>query len=100
MGYADSCDIHPDHSGLARRMPVPIVDSSSGGLVQKLSIIWASALSLLVLGIFTDDPDLSLSLNDFALIADRFYRRSYFHFFLLLLKQTAIYFTTEGAKIQ
>ena len=41
---------------------------------------WALALSLLVLGVVTDDPDLTLSLNDFALIADRFYRRSYFHF--------------------
>ena len=81
MGIADNCI----SARLSRVCPavlqqVPIVDSSSGGLVQKLSIIRASALSLLVLGIFTDDPDLSLSLNDFALIADRFYRRSYFHF--------------------
>ena len=43
-------------------------------------MLWALALSLLVLGVFTDDPDLTLSLNDFALVADRFYRRSYFHF--------------------
>ena len=34
---------------------------------------WALALSLLVLRVFTDDPDLTLSFNDFALVADRFY---------------------------
>ena len=47
---------------------------------QPHCAIWASALSLLVLRVFTDYPDFTLSLNDFALIADRFYRRSYFHF--------------------
>ena len=93
--------IHPDVSGICRFQNA---DSSSAGHSKNLSIIWASALSLLVLGIFTDDPDLSLSLNDFALIADRFYRRSYFHFsssftafyciFLRLSENSAIYILT------
>ena len=68
----------------------------------------ASALSLLVLRVFTDDPDLTLSLDNFALVADRFYRRSNFHLSSSLnlhktclpFAQTAIYFNTEGAKIQ
>ena len=37
------------------------------------------ALTLLVLGIFTDYHDLSLALNDLAFFANRFYGRSYFH---------------------
>ena len=69
--------IHPDLSGICRFQNA---DSSSAGHSKNLSIIRASALSLLVLRVFTDNPDLTLSLNDFALVADRFNRRSYFHF--------------------
>ena len=36
-------------------------------------------LTLFVLGILADNADSSLSLNDLALFADRFDRRSYFH---------------------
>jgi len=36
-------------------------------------------LTLLVLGILTDYHDLALALDDLALFANRFYRRSYFH---------------------
>ena len=39
----------------------------------------ASTLSLLVLRVLTDNADLTLSLNDLALLAHRLYRRSYFH---------------------
>ena len=55
--------------------------ASSDGKILSLQphCAWALALSLLVLRVLTDDPDLTLSLDDFALIADRFYRRSYFH---------------------
>ena len=115
------CHIHPNSFGLSLLSEFPPIsrfqmqialrrvnpkiylscDLIFDGIIDHISRLFrASALSLLVLRVFTDDPDLTLSLNDFALIADRFYRRSYFHFFLLLLKQTAIYFTTEGAKIQ
>ncbi len=38
-----------------------------------------SALSLLVSGVLTDDPDRTLALNDLALFADRFYGRSNLH---------------------
>ena len=51
-----------------------------GELSHQPHCAWALALSLLVLRVLTDDPDLTLSLNDFALVADRFNRRSYFHF--------------------
>lgn len=37
------------------------------------------ALTLLVLGIFTDNHDLTLAFNDFALFADFLDRRSDFH---------------------
>ena len=40
-------------------------------------------LSLFVLRILADDPDNTLALNDFALIANRLYRSSYFHSLLL-----------------
>ena len=42
-----------------------------------------SPLSLFVLRILADDPDNTLALNDFALIANRLYRSSYFHSLLL-----------------
>ena len=42
-----------------------------------------SPLSLFVLRILADDPDNTLALNDFALIANRFYRSSYLHSILL-----------------
>ena len=42
-----------------------------------------STLSLFVLRIFADDPDNTLALNDFALIANRLYGSSYFHSLLL-----------------
>ena len=40
-------------------------------------------LSLFVLRILADDPDNTLALNDFALIANRLYGSSYFHSLLL-----------------
>ena len=43
----------------------------------------SSALPLFVLRILADDPDNTLALNDFALIANRLYRSSYFHSLLL-----------------
>jgi hypothetical protein len=42
-----------------------------------------SALSLFVLGVFADDADNALSLNDFAFFAHGLDRRSNFHFLLL-----------------
>ena len=42
-----------------------------------------SPLSLFVLRILADDPDNTLALDDFALIANRLYRSSYFHNLLL-----------------
>ena len=39
----------------------------------------ASALTLLMLGIFAYYHDFSLALNDFALLANFLYRRSDFH---------------------
>ena len=42
-----------------------------------------STLSLFVLRILADDPDNTLALNDFALVADGLYRSSYFHSLLL-----------------
>jgi hypothetical protein len=42
------------------------------------------ALCLLVLGIFTDNHDLPISLDDFALFADRLNGSSDFHFSFLL----------------
>ena len=50
-----------------------------------------SALSLLVSGVLTDDPDRTLARNDLAFLADRFYGRSNLHsdtpFYITLLKQ-------------
>jgi len=37
------------------------------------------ALTLLVLGILTDNHDFSLALDDLAFFANGFYGRSYFH---------------------
>ena len=47
-------------------------------------VIAESALSLLVSGVLTDDPDRTLALNDLAFLADRFYRRSNLHVLILL----------------
>mgnify|MGYP007070106860 CR=1 FL=1 len=57
---------------------ISTVDSSSACfpktyLCCSRILLWALALSLLVLRVLTDNPDLTLSLNDFALVADRFY---------------------------
>ena len=49
-----------------------------GGPSQAVLIL--STLFLLVLRIFADNHYLAVSLDDFALFADRFYRSSYFHF--------------------
>ena len=38
-----------------------------------------STLSLLVLGVLADDHDLTFSLDDLALLADRLYGRLHFH---------------------
>ena len=46
--------------------------------------LWALALALLVLGVLTNDHDLPLALDDFALLANFLHRRSYFHFCALL----------------
>ena len=42
------------------------------------------SLTLFVLRILTDDPDASFSFDNLALLADRFHRRSYLHFGILL----------------
>ena len=55
-----------------------------------------STLSLFVLRIFADDPDNTLALNDFALIANRLYGSSYFHN-LLLSSFSAISRRTSGS---
>ena len=50
---------------------------------SRTSLFSHSALSLLVaLVLGTDDHDFAVSLDDFALVAHRFDRRSYFHFFI------------------
>ena len=41
------------------------------------------SLSLLMLGVFADDHDFALALDDFALFAHGLYGRSDFHFCLL-----------------
>ena len=46
---------------------------------KKYRQIAASALSLFVLRIFTDNSDTAFSLNNLALLANRFYWWSYFH---------------------
>lgn len=48
------------------------------------------ALSLFVLRVLTDNSDCALSLNDFALFANRFYGRSYLHFISLLSKKVRL----------
>ncbi len=53
-------------------------------------------LSLFVLRILADDPDNTLALNDFALIANRLYRSSYFHS-LLLSSFSAVSWRTSGS---
>ena len=42
-------------------------------------VIAESALSLLVSGVLTDDPDRTLALNDLAFLANRLHGRSHFH---------------------
>ena len=56
-----------------------------GGPSQAVLIL--STLFLLVLRIFADDHYLAVSLDDFALFADRFYRSSYFQFNSSLLSR-------------
>ncbi len=43
------------------------------------------ALALLVTGVFTDHPDHSTTLHDFALVTDLLNRSPYFHIFLTTL---------------
>ena len=47
-------------------------------------IVDGSALSLLMLGVFADNHDLTLALDDLAFLAHGFYGRSNFHFLNLL----------------
>ena len=42
------------------------------------------ALTLLVLGVLADDHDATLALDDLALLANRFHRRSDFHLVLMV----------------
>ena len=46
------------------------------------------ALSLLVFRVFTDTSDATLSLNDFALFTNWFYRRSNLHYLSLLSQKS------------
>lgn len=65
-----------------------------------LIIYWLLALSLLVFWVFTDYSDASLSLNDFALFANRFYRCSDLHFNTLLSQKSNRYYNICFRKYQ
>ncbi len=58
-------------------------------------VIAESALSLLVSGVLTDNPDTTLALNNLALIANRLYGRSNLHLTPLL----SIYFLKKVQQI-
>ena len=45
-------------------------------------------LTLFVLRILADDPNAAFSLNNLAFLADRFYRRSNFHWYTLLSQKS------------
>jgi hypothetical protein len=57
---------------------------------------YGSALNLLVLRVLTDDSDLTLSLDNLALIAHRLYRRSYLHEVLLPSSKQALHPVFSG----
>ena len=53
-----------------------------------------------MLGILTDDHDLALALDDLALFANRFYRRSYFHGKYLLMRPGSLGTPCDAALCQ
>ena len=53
--------------------------------IPFVSFARALALALLVLGVLTDDHDLPLALDDFALLTHLLNRRTYFHSIITFL---------------
>ena len=58
----------------------------SGETIRPPLFRFQSALLLLMLGILADDHDAALALDDLALFADGFHRRTNFHRYPLLIQ--------------
>ena len=56
----------------------------------KRVIFYILALTLLMLGIFTDNHDFSLTLDDFALVANLFDRRPDFHNIIIPFTRSSV----------
>ena len=66
----------------------------------QVSQIYLLALSLFVFWVLTDHSDTTLSFNDFAFFANRFYWWSYFHSNTLLSKKSAYKYNIWFFKLQ
>ena len=81
---AEHCNTESKNQFLYKCLFVTLYETSLWIFIIQRSVL---ALSLLVFWVFADYSDATLSLNDFALFTNWFYRRSNLHFISLLSKK-------------
>ena len=81
---AEHCNTESKNQFLYKRLFLTLYETTLRIFIIQRSVL---ALSLLVFWVFADYSDATLSLNDFALFTNWFYRRSNLHFISLLSKK-------------
>ena len=71
--------------------PFGLMLNAQKNTAEIRGVFYASALLLLVLGILANHHNMALALDALALLADRFYGRSYLHRLFLLSGFTACF---------
>ena len=86
---AEHCNTESKNQFLYKRLFLTLYETTLRIFSIRTSIL---ALSLFVFWVFADYSDATLSLNDFALFTNWFYRRSNLHFISLLSKKVHLLF--------